>query len=176
MGSTLTAAWLEENRLTIANLGDSRAYLIEGMRVEQLTVDGDLASDLLQHGMPPEQVRDLGLMTRALRRCIGGCELDAQGEPTIVAESSDPSLTDWRLLPGDVVVLCSDGLVEEGAFLEPELLVEIVRNHPDASAQELALLFSDAADSLQRVPSAQEPEGFGDNISCIVLRISDRDR
>ena len=176
MGSTLTAAWLEENRFTIANLGDSRAYLIEGMRVEQLTVDGDLASDLLQHGMPPEQVRELGVMTRALRRCIGGCELDQNGEPTIVADSSEPSLTDWRLLPGDVVVLCSDGLVEEGAFLEPELLGEIVRNHPGASAQELALLFADAADSLQRVPSAQEPEGFGDNISCIVVRISDADR
>ncbi|HEX3315973.1 MAG TPA: protein phosphatase 2C domain-containing protein [Gemmataceae bacterium] len=172
MGSTLTAAWLEENRFTIANLGDSRAYLIEGTRVEQLTVDGDLASDLLQQGMPPEQVRELGLMTRALRRCIGGCELDAKGEPTIVADSSEPSLTEWRLLPGDVVVLCSDGLVEEGAFLEPELLVEIVRNHPKASAQQLAILFADAADSLQRVPSDQEPEGFGDNISCIVVKIS----
>ena len=176
MGTTLTAAWLEGNGITIANLGDSRAYLIEGMRVEQLTVDGDLASDLLQHGMPPEQVRELGLMTRALRRCIGGSELDAKGEPTIVSDSSEPTLTEWRLLPGDVVVLCSDGLVEEGAFLEPELLVEIVRNHPDASAQELALLFADAADSLQRVPSAQEPEGFGDNISCVVVRISADDR
>ena len=176
MGSTLTAAWLEENRITIANLGDSRAYLLEGTRVEQLTVDGDLASDLLQNGMPPEQVRELGIMTRALRRCIGGCELDAKGEPTIVADSSDPSLTEWRLLPGDVVVLCSDGLVEEGAFLEPELLVEIVRNHPKASAQALAILFADAADSLQRVPSAQEPEGFGDNISCIVVKISDKRR
>jgi serine/threonine protein phosphatase PrpC len=175
MGTTLTAAWLEGNGISIANLGDSRAYLIEGMRVEQLTVDGDLASDLLQHGMPPEQVRELGMMTRALRRCIGGCELDATGEPAIVADSSEPSLTEWRLLPGDVVVLCSDGLVEEGAFLEPELLVEIVRNHPDASAQELALLFADAADSLQRVPSAQEPEGFGDNISCVVVKISDGD-
>jgi len=171
MGTTLTAAWLEGNGLTVANLGDSRAYLIDGMRVEQLTVDGDLASDLLHHGMAPEQVRELGVMTRALRQCVGGCDIDEKGEPTIALECTLPSIAQWRLMPGDVIVLCSDGLVEEGAFLEPELLVEIIRNNPNATAQELATLFADAADSLQRVPTPQEPEGYGDNISCVVVRV-----
>ena len=172
MGTTLTAGWLQESTLTIANLGDSRAYLIDGMRVEQLTVDGDLASDLLAQGMPPEEVRELGTMTKALRKCIGGCEMGEDGNPVIVPECAEPSITQWNLMPGDIVVLCTDGLVEEGAFLEPELLVEIVRNHPKASAQDLAELFADAADALQRLPSAREPEGFGDNISCVVIRVS----
>jgi protein phosphatase len=172
MGTTLTAGWLQGNSLTVANLGDSRAYLIEDMRVEQLTVDGDLASDLLGQGMAPEKVRELGMMTRALRKCIGGCEIDESGEPVIVLDCAEPSITHWKLMPGDIVVLCSDGLVEEGAFLEPELLVEIVRNHPRASPQDLAEIFAEAADSLQRLPSPTEPEGFGDNISCVVIKVS----
>lgn len=170
MGTTLTAAWLQGNTLQIANLGDSRAYLIDGLRIEQLTVDGDLASDLLAQGMAPEQLRELGSMGKALRQCIGGCDLLPNGEIAILSDSCLPSISDWPVVPGDIIVLCSDGLVEEGAFLEPEILVEIVRNHPRASAQELADLFAEAADALQRLPSSIEPDGFGDNISCIVIK------
>lgn len=174
MGSTLIVGWLQGSSVRLANLGDSRAYLVWGHRVEQLTVDGDLACDLLSQGAPPEQVRELGLMTKALRKCIGGCELDADGRIDPASDASVPSVNEWSLLPGDTLILCSDGLVEEGAFLEPEILVEIIRNHPDASAQELAELFAEAADSLQRLPSPQEPDGFGDNISCVVVRVHDR--
>ncbi len=172
MGTTLTAGWLQGNMLHIANLGDSRAYLIEGGRVEQLTVDGDLTSDLLAQSMPPEKVREIGSMGKALRQCIGGCEVNQHGDLVILDDASTPALSQWPLFPGDVVVICSDGLVEEGAFLEPEILVEILRNHSRATAQELASLFVEAADALQRLPSAMESEGFGDNVSCVVIRIS----
>ena len=50
MGSTLTVGWLQDHELSLANLGDSRAYLITADAIEQLTVDGDLASDLLSRG------------------------------------------------------------------------------------------------------------------------------
>ena len=46
MGTTLTVGWLEHHELSLSNLGDSRAYLITEHAIEQLTVDGDLASDL----------------------------------------------------------------------------------------------------------------------------------
>lgn len=172
MGSTLTAGWLQGNVLQIANLGDSRAYLIEGGRIEQLTVDGDLACDLLSQGTPPEKVREIGPMGKALRQCIGGCDIDDEGKLATLVEATTPSMSRWPVIPGDVIVLCTDGLVEEGAFLEPELLVEILRNHARASAQELAELFVDAADSLQRLPSMMEPDGFGDNVSCVVVKIT----
>lgn len=172
MGTTLTAGWLQGNILQVANLGDSRAYLIEGGRVEQLTVDGDLASDLLAQATPPEKVREIGAMGKALRQCIGGCEVTDAGQLAVLDEATRPAHTRWPLVPGDIVVLCTDGLVEEGAFLEPELLVEIYRNHSRASAQELSELFVDAADSLQRLPSMLEPDGFGDNVSCVVVKIT----
>src|SRR5262249_59618810 len=72
MGTTLTAGWLEGNRLALANLGDSRAYLLDASGIEQLTVDGDLGSALLAAGVPPEDVREVGPMAKALRDCIGG--------------------------------------------------------------------------------------------------------
>jgi serine/threonine protein phosphatase PrpC len=171
MATTLTAAWLEGRELTLANVGDSRAYLIHDAGIEQLTVDGDLGTCLLAAGAPPEDVLALGGLGRALREYIGGCSRTAQGELTIEEDRCRPAVSHWPLLAGDVVVLCSDGLVEEGAFLEPGDLAELVRRHPTLSAAALAETLVEAAESRQRLPSEEEPEGFGDNITCAVIRI-----
>ncbi len=172
MGTTLTAGWLEGRHLGVANVGDSRAYLITDDFVEQLTVDGDLGSDLLASGTPPEEVRDMGTVTRALRVCVGGCTRNEAGALSVLDEVCQPALSFWPLVPGDVVILCSDGLVEEGAFLEPERLGELVRQQRALSPEALAILLSDEADALHRLPSDLEPEGFGDNITCVVIKIA----
>ncbi len=153
MGTTLTAAWLEGNRASIANLGDSRAYLITAAGEEQLTVDGDLASGMLAEGTAPERIREMGLVGKALRECIGGCTVSAAGTISIPDECCRPQTHEWPLLPGDVLVLCSDGLVEENAFLEPAALGNIVRANRHLSAKELARLLVETADNLHRVPS-----------------------
>jgi serine/threonine protein phosphatase PrpC len=171
MGTTLTAGWLEGNRLALANLGDSRAYLLNAGGIEQLTVDGDLGSALLAAGVPPEDVREIGSMAKALRDCIGGYTRSPIGELRIQEQHCTPTVTTWRLLPGDFVVLCTDGLVEEGVFLDPPALTELLGRHKDQSAQALAVKLADAADALQRPPTPQEPDGFGDNISCIVIKV-----
>ena len=171
MGTTLTAGWLEGRELVLANLGDSRGYLIDGPLVEQLTIDGDLGSYMLSRRTPPEQLRELGLMAKALRECIGGCTVTPEGKIAVMDDSCVPSITRWPLLPGDIIVLCSDGLVEDGAFLDDIALGELVQAHRNIPAAELAELLADAADALQRPPSPLEPEGFGDNISCVVIKI-----
>lgn len=173
MGTTLTVAWLRGQELSVANLGDSRAYLLSGGTIEQLTVDGDLASDLLAQGAPPEEVRELGTMARALRECVGGCIKNDDGELAILPESAHPKVSRWPLMPGDVIVLCSDGLVEEGFFLEPATVAALVHANADRSAADLALLIVEAADALQRLPTILEPDGFGDNISCLVIKIKE---
>lgn len=175
MGTTLTVAWLHEREVSLANLGDSRAYLITADAVEQLTVDGDLANDLLARGAAPAEVKELGVMARALRECIGGCTKNDADELVILPESCQPRVSRWPLVPGDVIVLCTDGLVEEGFFLEPHTLADIVRKNRGLSASELALLLVETADAMQRVPSIVEPEGFGDNIACVVIKIGSAD-
>jgi protein phosphatase len=171
MGTTLTAGWLEGNRLTLANLGDSRAYLVDAQGIEQLTVDGDLGCSLLRAGAPPEEVQELGGQAKALRECVGGCYRTPRGELGVDEDRCRPSITHWTLLPGDVVVLCTDGLVEEGQFLDPEELAGLVRDHQHLPAAVLAEKLAERADARQRPPSAEEPEGWGDNISCAVIKV-----
>lgn len=173
MGTTLTVAWFQGHELSIANLGDSRAYLITKDAVEQLTVDGDLASDLLANGTAPEEIRELGSVSRALRECVGGCIVNEKGELAIFADFCKPKVARWPLVPGDVILLCTDGLIEEGFFLEPHNAAMMVRSKPKAKAADLALMLVEAADAMQRLPSALEPDGFGDNISCVIIKIKE---
>jgi serine/threonine protein phosphatase PrpC len=170
MGTTLTVAWLQGHELSVANLGDSRAYLIAPRWADQLTVDGDLGTELLAGGAAPEQVLRMGVVARALRACAGGCTLN-NGKVEVLPESCRPAVKRWPVVPGDVVILCTDGLIEEGFFLEPERAADIVRTHRALPAAELARRLVDAANAMQRMPSATEPEGFGDNITCVVIKI-----
>jgi len=170
MGTTLTVGWLEGHELSLANLGDSRAYLVTDGWADQLTVDGDLGTELLARGAPPEQIMRMGIVARALRGCVGGCTLN-EGRAEVLPESCVPSISRWPVVPGDVIVLCTDGLIEEGYFLEPEAMAELVRSNPTLSAEAMARRLVDAAEAIQRLPTPTEPEGFGDNITCIVIKI-----
>jgi PPM family protein phosphatase len=175
MSTTVLAAWLEGDTLIIANAGDSRAYLLNEQGIEQLTVDADLGCTLLAAGSPPENVVELGPVTRALRSCVGGVLYKSATEELVADDSRFKlAIGRWKLLPGETVILCSDGLVEEGAFLEPAELWELVQRHADLPVNVLAETLAEAADARQIVPSEEEPEGCGDNISCCVIRVKGR--
>jgi protein phosphatase len=175
MGCTTLAAWVEGGTLSLANVGDSRGYLIDATGIDQLTVDGDLGSALLAAGSPPEEVVELGSAASSLQFYVGGSCRSRAGELTIDTNRSKPQVSQWRLLPGDIVILCSDGLVEEGAFLEPAELLALVRQHAEAPAALIAEKLAEAADARQRLPSQDEPEGFGDNITCSVIKVLEID-
>ena len=172
MSTTALIGLLRDQTLYLANVGDSRAYLIVDGRAEQLTVDGDVGCDLLASGVPPEEVQEMGPEGRALRYCLGACRLDVNGSLQCDTQRCAPIIASWPLRPGDIVLLCSDGLIEEGVFLHPEEAAAICNNQPDLSAQALAERLADAADARQREPSPQVPGGFGDNITCVILKIT----
>ncbi len=168
MTSTVVLAVARGNELTLASAGDSRAYLLHGGRVEQLTVDDDLRCSQLAAGMPPELVRALGPEALSLYNCLGVGAPGPGGRFVPCAERCRPRVSHWRLVPGDVVVLCTDGLVEEGVFLEPGELVTLL-GEADRPAAELAERLVAAAKGRHREPSAQEPEGRGDDATCVVI-------
>jgi protein phosphatase len=172
MSTTAVVGVLDGETLFLANVGDSRAYLIDDEHVEQLTVDGDVGTSMIANGTAPETANELGAQAKALRYCLGACARRDDGSIACDKARSRPQSTRWRVLPTDTIVICSDGLVEEGVFLEPSDLSEMIRSFPSMSAQQLAEHLVAEANRKQRPATPNEPCGFGDNVTCAVIRIS----
>jgi PPM family protein phosphatase len=94
MGTTLTAAAVAGERLVVATVGDSRAYVLRGDRLVQVSRDQSLASALAAAGHPVDNLETHGAILQALG----------------VAPDCEPSLSIIDLRRGDRVLLCSDGL------------------------------------------------------------------
>jgi protein phosphatase len=116
MGSTMTMAVVEGERVTIAHVGDSRAYLWREERLHQLTEDHSVPGALLKQGrITREQVTEHP-HRHILYRCLGL-------KPSVEVDLY-PSMT---LRSGDMLLLCSDGLWD---MLYPdERIAEILEKH-----------------------------------------------
>ncbi len=183
MSSTALVGYVHGDILSLACAGDSRAYLVRHGHAEQLTIDGDVRCVQLAAGAPPEAVRELGPEGLALYGCLGVSARRPDGRLVCDTRRCRPQLGHWRLRLGDVVVLCSDGLVEEGIFLDPGDLVGLVGEsrlyerdllamicgEPTVPPEELARSFVAAARAHHRDASPWEPAGCGDDVTCIVL-------
>jgi protein phosphatase len=143
MGTTCTAACIANDRLSVAHVGDSRCYLIRGERIEQLTADHSLLMEKVRHGLISKE-QATGAEQHILTRSLGT-------EPEVQVD-----LGEHPLLPGDVVVLCSDGLDKE---LTNEQLLKTVIRTPDP--RQLAQQLIDMANAA----------GGRDNITVAVARV-----
>jgi len=114
MGTTLVAAVVKGRQCCVANIGDSRAYLISGGSITQITADHSFVEDMVKRGsITREQARNhprKNVITRALG-------VDATVE-------CDIFLPSFR--KNDILLLCSDGL--SNTLLDQEIL-EIVKKH-----------------------------------------------
>ena len=148
MGTTcVTGLFSKElGRMYFANVGDSRAYRVRGQVIEQLTRDHSLVNDylLLMPNLTETQKRDLpsNVITRALGM-QDAVAVDLYAEDT---------------QPGDVFVLCSDGL---NGMLDDDEILENVDLAPDVEAASRAL-----------VDMANE-RGGDDNITVVVIKITE---
>lgn len=144
MGTTVAAALLSTDALSLAHVGDSRIYLFRGGELRRLTRDHSMVEDMVAAG----QITALQARTHPFRnvvtRALGTKE-------TVEVEIS-------RLVPkpGDVVMLCSDGLT---GMLEDAAIAKVLDANigsPFASAQALVKAANDA--------------GGDDNISVVLLK------
>jgi serine/threonine protein phosphatase PrpC len=146
LGSTLTLAVVEGDRLTIAHVGDSRAYLWRKGQIRQLTEDHSVPGALLKQGrIGPEEVHDHP-HRHILYRCLG---LKPKVEVDLY-----PSVT---VQTGDVLLLCSDGLWD---MLYP--------------AERLAAYLASEASPLSiccRLVDAANDAGGEDNITVLMVRL-----
>ena len=116
MGTTLTACMLENERLVIAQVGDSRAYLLHHGKLQQLTRDHSLMADMIEAGqLTPEEARhhpQRSVITRALG-----------SDP-----NTRPDMYEINVETGDRLLVCSDGL---SSMIEDEQIEAVMRRVPD---------------------------------------------
>jgi protein phosphatase len=143
MGTTAVLAVQKDDRVYVAGLGDSRAYLIRGDRVEQLTIDHTIADALERNGtLTPEQARH-SPWRNSLYKFLGCAEM-----------TGDAEVRPFTPEAGDRLLLASDGLTNH---VTHDDLRESIRRYtsPDEWAAYLVAL------ALER--------GSKDNVTCVVV-------
>jgi len=123
MGTTIVAAVARGEWLTIANVGDSRAYLVRNGIVQQLTHDHSWVAEQVTAGLLTEQEAQNHMYRNVVTRCLGH---NAQIEVDTLEQV---------LEPGDAVLLCSDGLSNQ--VPEDELARVIAQQAPPEAVAEL---------------------------------------
>jgi protein phosphatase len=100
MGTTVVAVLTGEKSITVAHVGDSRLYLLRNGNLERLTEDHSLVMDQVKHGLITEEQAEKSHLQNILTRALG------------TEENVEVDVQDHPVLPGDVLMLCSDGLTK----------------------------------------------------------------
>jgi protein phosphatase len=146
MGTTLTAAYLTDGTLAIAHVGDSRAYLLRESALTRLTQDHSLVDELVRQGKLTEAQAAEHPQRSIITRALGP-------EPQV-----DVDTFSYPMQPGDVVMLCSDGLT---SMVSEERVAEVLNTAPS---------LEEAAERL--IDDANEAGGR-DNITVVLCRLED---
>ncbi len=143
MGTTMTACVAEEHNVTAVQVGDSRLYLIRGEKITQITKDHSLVEMLLENGKITKEEARRHPQKNIITRAVGT-------DKTVEAD-----IYEFRAEAGDVILLCSDGLVN---MVEDEEILSVIN---------LSETLNDAANKLV---AEAETAGGTDNITVILIR------
>lgn len=158
MGSTCVIAWIIADKLYTGYVGDSRIYLMRGGRIQQLTTDHSWVQEAIEKGIiTPEMARDHPNV-HVIRRYLGSpVPPDPDFRLTLFdgeGAHHPENNQGVKLLPNDVVLLCSDGLTD---LVWNDEILEIVRSKP--SLKEAARALVDLANE----------RGGHDNITVVLI-------
>jgi protein phosphatase len=145
MGTTLVAVQFYDDRLLVAHIGDSRLYRLRGGELQQLTRDHSLLQEQIDTGMITAGQARFSKNKNLVTRALGV-------EPTVNTE-----MNEYHVLPGDIYLLCSDGLND---MMEDEEIVMTL----SALSVNLPLC------AAQLVQQAND-HGGRDNVSVVLVRI-----
>lgn len=142
MGTTFVAAVTDGRHLTVANVGDSRCYLVRGGSIFQLTKDHSVVEDMVDRGEIDRAEAWKHPRRNYITRALGA------------EEEIECDLFFRELEPGDVLLLCTDGL--SGVVNAQELLFEIVYG-------------GELETAVQRMVNIALERGAPDNVTAILL-------
>jgi PPM family protein phosphatase len=146
MGTTLTAVRVQDERLHLAHVGDSRMYLLRDGRLERITRDHTVVEQLVDQGRMSVEDAKIHPQRSILTRALG------------VDEDIQVDEADVDVRPGDRVLLCSDGLT---GMVDEDRILSILTDTPDPQAACTALI------------EAANQAGGQDNITAVVLNVLD---
>jgi len=142
MGSTIVAVSVEGNLFSVANVGDSRVYLIRNKDVVQLTNDHSLVMEQVRRGLITLEEAEQSKMQNVIVRALG------------TDDSVEPDLADHEFTSDDVLLLCSDGM---SRYVKEERMAEAVNQESLEQA---------CADLIE----AAKVGNSDDNITCLLIR------
>ncbi|MDA8067971.1 MAG: Stp1/IreP family PP2C-type Ser/Thr phosphatase, partial [Actinomycetota bacterium] len=145
MGTTVTAAYLDGDAIAIAHVGDSRAYLLRDGELRRLTEDHSLVEELVRGGRLTEEEAAEHPQRSVITRALGI-------EPIVEIDTWT-----YPLRPGDVVLLCSDGLT---SMVSEQQLQRVVVAAPTLN------------EAAQRLIDAANEAGGRDNITVVLFRVA----
>lgn len=145
MGTTLVLALFHDNRITIAHIGDSRLYRYRQEKFEQITRDHSLLQEQIDSGMVSREDARLSQNKNLVTRALGV-------DPTVEVE-----VQEHEAMPGDIYLLCSDGLNDMVSDEEIHLTLNVLNANLELAAHQLVQMAND--------------NGGRDNISVILVRI-----
>jgi len=149
MGATLALAWFRGERVSIAHVGDSRVYRWRTGRLERLTTDHSFVQNQLAAGNMTSEEARVSRSRQIVTRALGADDQVA------------PDLGEHEVLPGDVYLLCTDGLHDLVEDVDIAAALEVLAPNLDLAASTLVTMAND--------------RGGRDNISVVVVRV-DRKR
>lgn len=143
MGSTIVAAFVGKDSVSIAHVGDSRIYLVRDNTIQQLTNDHSLVMEQVRRGLITAEEAEGSDLQNLIVRALGP------------DEEVKPDLADLDIHPDDTLLFCSDGLTRH--VVDDQILATIVT----------ASSVDQACDGLIEAAKAG---GGTDNITCVLVR------
>lgn len=145
MGTTIVAALAENDAIAIAHAGDSRAYLLRGGKLQQITEDHSYVMEQVRRGIMSARQAETSALQNIILRALG------------TEDTVEVDFTEFDAQAGDLLLLCSDGLSKMLADTEIE---QIILANPAAGIDE-------ACGAL--VSKAREAGGY-DNITVLLAQ------
>ncbi|CAG0941909.1 PPM family protein phosphatase [Gammaproteobacteria bacterium] len=145
MGTTIVALLFHDNRVSIAHVGDSRIYRLRRGRFEQLTMDHSLLQELVDRGYYSQEEAARSTNRNYVTRALGV-------EPAVQVEVQED-----HALPGDIYLMCSDGLPDMVEDEDIHLTISTFNANLEVVGQQLIQLSND--------------HGGKDNVSVILAQV-----
>jgi len=147
MGTTIVACMFYDNRVSIAHVGDSRAYRLRNSLLEQITLDHSLLQELVDRGFYSHEEAQRSTNRNYVTRALGV-------EPSVEVE-----VHEYDVLPGDIYLLCSDGLPDMVEDDDIHLTISTFNASLDVVGQQLIDLAND--------------HGGRDNVSVMLAQVKE---